>query len=103
MVKIRKLKRVRGIPSLKKPNSRLCKNCQIGKMGKTSFKRKNYQSEEVWRSLGDGIYITQSKYINEILKKFGMEDSRLVGTPMCTRHNLIKNDDSKVVDQTLYK
>ena len=25
----------------------LCKNCQIGKMGKTSFKRKNYDFEEV--------------------------------------------------------
>ena len=29
-----------------------------------------------------GMYITQSKYIKEILKKFGMEDSRLVGTPI---------------------
>ena len=47
MVKIRKLKRVGGIPSLKKPDAGLCKNCQIGKMGKTSFKRKNYQSEEI--------------------------------------------------------
>ena len=25
----------------------LCKNCQIGKMGKTSFKSKDYHSEEV--------------------------------------------------------
>ena len=32
----------------------------------------------------NGIYITQSKYIKEILMKFGMEDSKLVGTPMCT-------------------
>ena len=27
----------------------------------------------------NGIYITQSKYIKEIVKKFGMEDSKLVG------------------------
>ena len=47
MIKIRKHKRVRGIPSLKKHDVGLCKNCQIGKMGKTSFKRKNYQSEKV--------------------------------------------------------
>ena len=26
---------------------RMCKNCQIGKMGKTSFKRKGYHSEDV--------------------------------------------------------
>ena len=51
----------------------------------------------------NGIYITQSKYIKEILKKFGMEDSRLVGTPMSTGHNLTKKDDSKEVDQTLYR
>ena len=43
------------------------------------------------------------KYIKEILKKFRMEDSRLVGTPMSTGHNISKNDDSKEVDQTTYK
>ena len=32
---------------MKKPDVGLCKNCQIGKMGKTSFKSKNYQSEDV--------------------------------------------------------
>ena len=47
LVKIRKHKRVRGIPSLKKPDMGLCKNCQIGKMGKTSFKRKHYNSQEI--------------------------------------------------------
>ena len=47
MVKIRKFRKVRGIPSLKKPNVGLCKNCQIGKMGKTSFKRKKYQYEDI--------------------------------------------------------
>ena len=47
LVKIRKHRRVRGIPILRKPNIGLCKNCQIGKMGKTSFKRKNYHFEEV--------------------------------------------------------
>ena len=51
----------------------------------------------------NGIYITQSKYIKEILKKFGMEDSKAVGTPMCTRLKLTKDDDSKEVDQTLYR
>ena len=47
MVKISKLKKVRGIPSLKKLDVGLCKNYQIYKMGKTSFKRKNYQFEDV--------------------------------------------------------
>ena len=47
MVKISKFKKVRGIPNLKKPDVGLCKNCQIGKMGKTSYKSKNYQSEDI--------------------------------------------------------
>ena len=51
----------------------------------------------------NGIYITQSKYIKEILKKFGMDDSKLVGTPICTGLKLTKDDDSKEVDQTLYR
>ena len=51
----------------------------------------------------NGIYITQSKYIKEIHKKFGMEDSKLVGTPMCIGLKLTKDDDSKEVDQILYR
>ena len=51
----------------------------------------------------NGIYITQSKYIKEILKKFGMGDSKPIGTPMTTGHKLSKNDDSKEVHQTTYR
>ena len=36
----------------------------------------------------NGIYITQSKYIKEILKKFGMEDSKPIGTPISARHKI---------------
>lgn len=50
-----------------------------------------------------GLFITQSKYIKEILKTFGMEDSRLVSTPMSTEHKLSKNDESVDVNQTLYR
>ena len=50
-----------------------------------------------------GIYITQSKYTKEILKKFGRKDSKLVGTPMYTGLKLTKYDDSKEVDKTLYR
>ena len=49
------------------------------------------------------IYITQSKYIKEILKTFGLEDSKLASTPMVTRHKFSKNDDSAEVNQTLYR
>ena len=32
-----------------------------------------------------------------------MEDSKPVRTPMCTRLKVTKDDDSKEVDQTLYR
>lgn len=48
------------------------------------------------------IFITQSKYIKENLKKFGMEDSKPVSTPMTTNCKLSKNDESTSIDETLY-
>lgn len=51
----------------------------------------------------DGVYISQYKNMKEILKKFGMEDSRPVGTPISTGHKLSKNDDSKEVYSTTYR
>ena len=39
----------------------------------------------------------------EILKTFGLEDSKPVSTPMVTGHKLSNNDDSAKVNQTLYR
>ncbi len=39
------------------------------------------------------IFISQSKYIKEILKTFGLEDSKPVSTPMVTSLKLSKNDE----------
>ena len=50
-----------------------------------------------------GIFITQSKYVKEILKTFGMENSNPIGTPMVTGHKLSKNDGSVEFNQTLYR
>ena len=40
------------------------------------------------------IFITQSKYVKEILKTFGMKDSKPISTLMVTRHKRSKNDES---------
>ena len=42
--------------------------------------------------LKHGIFVTQSKYIKEILKTFRLEDSKLVSTLMVRGHKLSKND-----------
>jgi hypothetical protein len=46
-----------------------------------------------------GIFISQSKYIREMLKRFRMEDFKLITTPMQTSCKLRKDDDSKSTDQ----
>ena len=50
-----------------------------------------------------GIQITQLKYVKEILKTFGLEDSKPVSTPIVTRHKLSKYDDLSEMSQTLYR
>ena len=53
--------------------------------------------------LKHGIFVTQSKYIKEVLKTFGLEDSKLVNTPMAIGHKPSKNGESTEVNQTLYR
>ena len=48
--------------------------------------------------LKNGTFITQFKYVKEILKIFGMEDSKPISTPMVTGHKLSKNDESPEVN-----
>ena len=49
------------------------------------------------------ILISQTKYINEMLKKFQMVYCKLVGTPMVTGCKLSNIDDSKNVEQKIYR
>ncbi|GKE23074.1 retrovirus-related pol polyprotein from transposon TNT 1-94 [Tanacetum coccineum] len=39
------------------------------------------------KQLEDGIFFNQSKYIKEMLKKFGLEDSKPIKTPMSSKPN----------------
>ena len=51
----------------------------------------------------EGIFISQIKYILEILKKFEMENAKTIGTPMSLSCRLDKNENGKSIDQKLYK
>jgi hypothetical protein len=51
----------------------------------------------------EGMFISQEKYLREMLKKFQMEDSKPVGTPMVTGCKLRKYDDSPDVGQSSYR
>jgi hypothetical protein len=49
------------------------------------------------RQRNQGIFISQTKYIKEMLKRFGMKDCNPVVTPMKTNCKLRKDDDSKSI------
>ena len=49
------------------------------------------------------IFLSQQKYLKNILKKYGMEDCKPVTTPMITGCKLCADDGSADVDQILYK
>jgi hypothetical protein len=51
----------------------------------------------------EGMFISQEKYLREMLKRLQMEDSKPVGTPMVTGCKLTKDDDSPDVDQRSYR
>jgi hypothetical protein len=50
-----------------------------------------------------GVFISQTKYIREMLKRFGMEDCKPVIIPMQTSCKLSKDDVSKSTDQRKYR
>ncbi|GKB28102.1 hypothetical protein Tco_0867503, partial [Tanacetum coccineum] len=51
----------------------------------------------------DGIFFNQSKYIKEMLKKFGLEDSKPTKTPMSTEIKFTKDDEANFVDSSKYR
>ncbi|GJZ08757.1 putative ribonuclease H-like domain-containing protein [Tanacetum coccineum] len=51
----------------------------------------------------DRIFISQDKYVGEILKKFGFSSVRTASTPMETNKFLTKDEDGEDVDVHLYR
>ncbi|GJU57353.1 retrovirus-related pol polyprotein from transposon TNT 1-94 [Tanacetum coccineum] len=55
------------------------------------------------KQMEDGIFFNQSKYIKEMLKKFGLEDSKPMKTPMSSDTKLTKDEECESVDSTKYQ
>ncbi|GKC21449.1 ribonuclease H-like domain-containing protein [Tanacetum coccineum] len=51
----------------------------------------------------DGIFISQDKYVADILRKFGFTDVRTASTPVDTEKPLLKDSDGDDVDVHLYR
>nr|GEU73680.1 ribonuclease H-like domain, reverse transcriptase, RNA-dependent DNA polymerase [Tanacetum cinerariifolium] len=51
----------------------------------------------------DGIFISQDKYVDEILKKFGLSTVKTASTPMETSNLLLNDAEAEDVDVHLYR
>ncbi|GKB54075.1 retrovirus-related pol polyprotein from transposon TNT 1-94 [Tanacetum coccineum] len=55
------------------------------------------------KQMKDGIFFNQSKYIKEMFKKFGLEDSKPMKTLMSSYTKLTKDEEYELVDSTKYR
>jgi hypothetical protein len=55
------------------------------------------------KQLQDDTFISQTKYTQDILKKFGMKDSKPIKSPMGTNGHLNHNRGGISVDQKVYR
>jgi hypothetical protein len=55
------------------------------------------------KQLQEGTFISQTKYIQDILKKFGMKNGKPIKTPMGTNGHLDLDTGGKSVDQKVYR
>jgi hypothetical protein len=55
------------------------------------------------KQLQEGTFVCQTKYIQDILKKFGMKNAKSIKTPMGTNGHLDLDTGGKSVDQKVYQ
>ncbi|GJZ52077.1 putative ribonuclease H-like domain-containing protein [Tanacetum coccineum] len=74
------------------------KKFQMSSMGELTF----FLGLQV-KQKEDRIFISQDKYVTEILKKFSFTDVKTASTPMETQNPLLKDEDGEEVDVHLYR
>ncbi|GJS44054.1 uncharacterized mitochondrial protein-like protein [Tanacetum coccineum] len=74
------------------------KKFQMSSMGELTF----FLGLQV-KQKEDGIFISQDKYVTEILKKFSFTNVKTASTPMETQKPLLTNEDGEEVDIYLYR
>jgi hypothetical protein len=55
------------------------------------------------KQIKDGTFIYQRKYVNDLLKRFGMDNSKPIKTTMATNAHLDLDEGDKLVDLKLYR
>ncbi|KAF7153570.1 hypothetical protein RHSIM_Rhsim01G0047600 [Rhododendron simsii] len=73
----------------------------IGNVADLMKTRKQLRDEV--RQFEHGIFVSQTKYASNLVKKFGLESAKHSRTPMSTTTKLSKDLDGISIDQTLYR
>ena len=55
------------------------------------------------KQMKNGTFISQGKYIRDMIKKFGLQDAKSISTPMGTNGHLDSDASGNMVDQKLYR
>jgi len=55
------------------------------------------------KQLKNGTFVSQPKYIKDMLMKFGMDDAKSISTPLGTNGSLDSDTSGNMVDQKLYR
>jgi hypothetical protein len=55
------------------------------------------------KQMKNGTFVSQGKYIKDMIKKFGFQDAKQMSTPMGTNDQLGIDDSGNMVDQKLYR
>ena len=55
------------------------------------------------KQMKNGTFMSQSKYIKDMLKKFGIDESKAISTPMGTNGNLDSDASGNMVNQKIYR
>nr|GEY21304.1 hypothetical protein [Tanacetum cinerariifolium] len=63
----------------------------------------NLESSIPVKQKKDGIFISQDKYVAEILRMFGLTEGKLASTPIDTEKPLLKDPDGEDVDVHTYR
>nr|GFA92044.1 hypothetical protein [Tanacetum cinerariifolium] len=61
-----------------------------------------HQAPKAWQKK-DGIFISQDKYVAEIIKKFKFTEVKTASTPMETQKPLLNDEDDEEVDVHMYR
>ncbi|XP_024196341.1 uncharacterized mitochondrial protein AtMg00810-like [Rosa chinensis] len=55
------------------------------------------------RQMNTGLFLSQTKYAENLIKKFGLESNKTVSNPMSTTTKLHEDQEGKSVDPTLFR